>query len=335
VLDSGKMEIVCRYFSARISLALFIMCAGAGSPAQNAAASTKTDFPDAASTITERQVSTPAGGDPAIRLGAGDLIEISVYGVAELNTKTRVGNSGDVYLPLINYVHLSGLTIAEAESVIEKRLEHGGFIKNPHVQLFVDEYTSQGVSVLGEVNKPGIYPALGEPHLLDVISAAGGFTEKAGKSITVTHRKQPEQPVAVPISRTLEAHPESNIAIYAGDLISVGHADVVYVVGDVVRPSGLLMNDGQVTVLQAIALAGGTTSTSKLNSARIIRKGSSGLTEVPVQLKKLLEAKIQDIPLQPDDILFVPTSSRRMMAGRTAEAALQLASAATLVAIRP
>lgn len=329
------MEIVCRYLSVTSRLALLIGCAWAAAVAQDAAPSPGGVFPDVTGPAAKQPISTSNGGDAAIRLGAGDLIEVSVYGVAELNTKTRVGNSGDVYLPLINYVHVSGLTIAEAESVIERRLEQGGFVKNPHVQLFVDEYTSQGVSVLGEVTKPGIYPALGQPRLLDVISAAGGFTEKAGKSITVTHRSQPDQSVTVPISRNLEKHPESNVPIYAGDMISVGRADVVYVVGDVVRPSGLLMNDGQVTVLRAIALAGGTTSTSKLNSARIIRKGPSGLTEVPVQLKKLLEAKIQDVPLQPDDILFVPTSSRKMMAGRTAEAALQLASAATLIAIRP
>jgi polysaccharide biosynthesis/export protein len=331
------MEIVCIQLFALLQIAFFLICASVSSVAQNATPSAGASvFPDAtASASTKLQVSNMSGGDAAIRLGAGDLIEVSVYGVAELNTKTRVGNSGDIYLPLINYVHVGGLTIAEAEGVIEKRLDQGGFIKNPHVQLFVDEYTSQGVSVLGEVTRPGIYPALGEPRLLDVISAAGGFTDKAGKSITVTHRNRPDQPATVPLSRNMEQHPESNIPVYAGDTISVGRADVVYVVGDVVRPSGLLMNDGQVTVLQAIALAGGTTATAKLNSARIIRKGPSGLTEMPVQLKKLLEAKIQDIPLQPDDILFVPTSSRKMMAGRTVEAAMQLATSATLIAIRP
>ena len=321
------------------SFLLFLLGVSAIGMAQNAIAPA-----DAGNVFPPAENSTPAssqvaistgGGDSAIRLGTGDLVEISVYGVPELNTKTRVGNTGDIYLPLINYVHLGGLTVSEAEVVIERQLARGGFVKNPHVQLFVDEYTSQGVSVLGEVTKPGVYPALGEQRLLDLISAAGGLTDKAGKSITVTHRNQSDKPVVLPLSRDLSDNPRNNVRVYAGDTINVQHADVIYVVGAVVRPSGFLMNDGPVSVLQAIALAGGATSTAKLNSARIIHKGPSGLTQTRVQLKKLLEAKVQDIPLEPDDILFVPASSRKIIAGRTVEAALQLAGTATLVAIRP
>lgn len=314
------------------------MSACAFSAAQNAAGppDVPTVFPQVhRSAPASSQHATSGGGDSAIRLGSGDLLEVSVYGVPELNTKTRVGNSGDIYLPLINYVHVGGLTINEAETVIEKRLDQGGFVKSPHVQLFVDEYTSQGVSVLGEVAKPGVYPGLGEQRLLDLISAAGGFTDKAGKSITVTHRNQPDKPVVVPMSRNIADNPENNVRVFAGDTINVQHADVVYVVGAVVRPSGFLMNDGPVSVLQAIALAGGATSTAKLNSARIIHKGPSGLTQTPVHLKKLLEAKTPDVPLQPDDILFVPASSRKILAGRTVETAMQLAGTAALVAIRP
>jgi polysaccharide biosynthesis/export protein len=287
-------------------------------------------------------VSTPAapkpdagfanGGDSVLRLGAGDLIEVSVYNVPELNTKTRVGSGGDVYLPLVDYVHIGGLTINEAEAVIEKRLDEGGFVKNPHVHLFVSEYTSAGASVLGEVVKPGIYPVLGDQRLFDLISAAGGFTEKAGKSAIVTHRGQPA--VVFPISRNLEDHPGSNVPIAPGDTISVRQADIIYVVGDVLRPSGFLMQGGHLSVLQAIALAGGANSTAKLSAARIIHKGPSGLTETPVPLKKLLRAQADDIQLQPDDILFVPTSARKFLESRTAEAALQLATSAALFSVR-
>jgi polysaccharide export outer membrane protein len=312
-----------------------ILCLSSAALPQNStpASSGATVFPDTGARAPETNA-VAERGDATLRLGTGDLVEVSVYGVPELNTRTRLGNSGDVYLPLVNYVHVGGLSVAEAETVIERRLVEGGFVKSPHVQLFVHEYTSQGVSILGEVAKPGVYPALGEQRLLDIVSAAGGFTDRAGKNITVTHRDRPEKQV-VPLSRAMAEHPENNIAVYPGDVISVMRADVIYVVGDVVRPSGFMMNDGQVSVLQAIALAGGATPTAKLNAARIIHKGPSGLTETPVQLKKLLEAKTEDIPLQPDDILFIPTSSRKMMAGRTAEAAMQLATSATLIAIRP
>ena len=209
-------------------------------------------------------------------------------------------------------------------------------MRNPHVQLFVTEYLSDGTSVLGEVSRPGVYPVLGEQRLFNLLSAAGGLSERAGKSITVTHKSQPEQPLVVSISRNLEDHPESNVPIFPGDTIMVRRADVVYVVGDVARPSGFLMdNGGRLSVLQAVALAGGTGPTAKLTGVRIIRKGPEGVTEIPVSLKKLLQAKSSDVPLQADDILFVPTSARKILSGRTAEAALQMATAVSILAIHP
>lgn len=271
--------------------------------------------------------------DPAIRLGTGDLLEVSVFDVSDLNTKIRVSSAGDINLPLIDRVHVAGLTVDEAEALIERRLEQGGFVKDPHVQIFVQEYTSQGANVLGEVAKPGIYPVFGDEKIFTLISAAGGFTDRAGKSITVTHRGQ--APVTLPISRDLESHPESDITVLPGDTIIVRRADVIYVVGDVGRPSGFLMENGNISVLQAIALAGGTNPTAKLNSARIVRRGSSGLTTIPVALKRLLEAKADDMAMQADDILFVPTSSRKLMQARTAEAAAQLATQVGIVALHP
>jgi polysaccharide export outer membrane protein len=276
------------------------------------------------------------GGDSSIRLGSGDLIEVNVYNVPELQTKTRITDTGDIDLPLINNVHVEGLTINEAEEVIEQRLDRGGFVRNPHVQLFISEYLSDGTSILGEVARPGVYPVLSEQRLFNVLSAAGGLSERAGKSITVTHKAQPDQPIVVSISRNLEDHPESNVSVYPGDTIMVRRADVVYVVGDVARPSGFLMdNGGRLSVLQAVALAGGTGSTAKLTGVRIIRKGPEGVTEIPVSLKKLLQAKSNDVPLQADDILFVPTSARKILSGRTAEAALQMATAVSIIAIHP
>lgn len=271
--------------------------------------------------------------DSAARLGPGDLLQVSVYNVPDLDTKVRVSNEGDINLPLIDDVHVAGLTSDEAEEVIERRLDKGGFVKSPHVQVFVQEYTSQGVNVLGEVARPGIYSALGDQKLFTLVSAAGGFTDRAGKSITVTHRGQ--SPIMVPISRNLEDHPESNIAVLPGDTVIVRRADVVYVVGDVMRPSGLMMDDGHISVLQAIALAGGTMPTAKLNSAQIVRKGPSGLTTIRVLLKKVMQAKATDMQMQADDILFVPTSSRKVLQARTAEAAVQLATSAGIVFIRP
>jgi polysaccharide export outer membrane protein len=269
----------------------------------------------------------------SLRLEAGDLVEVAVYNVAELTTKARVSSKGEVYLPLIDYVHVAGLTAEEAEGLIQKRLSDGGFVKNPHVTLFVDQYASQGASILGEVARPGVYPVPGQQRLFDLISAAGGFTDKAGRSITVTHRDQPDKPITVPLSRNVNDNPESNIAILPGDTIIVRKADLVYVVGDVGRPSGFLMDSGHLTVLQAIALAGGTTRTANLGGTRIIHRGVGGLSETPVELKKILRAKAPDVTMQADDILFVPTSATKVFAGRAMEAAMQAATAASIVAI--
>jgi polysaccharide export outer membrane protein len=269
----------------------------------------------------------------SLRLEAGDLVEVNVYNVPELTSKARISSTGEIYLPLIDSIQVAGLTAEEAEGLIQTRLSDGGFVKSPHVTLFVDQYASQGASVLGEVSKPGVYPVLGDQRLFDLISAAGGFTEKAGRGITVTHRSQTEKPVTVPLSRNVADNPDSNIPISPGDTIIVHKADLVYVVGDVGRPSGFLMDSGHLTVLQAIALAGGTTRTANLGGARIIRNGPGGITETPVRLKQILRAKAQDVTMQADDILFVPTSAAKAITGRTFEAAMQAATAASIVAV--
>jgi polysaccharide export outer membrane protein len=304
--------------------------------------------PELAAQSAETQATTAAIGNAAVtpthvppgdtptstlRLEAGDLVEVGVYNVPEFTTKARVSSKGEIYLPLIDYVHIADLTAEEAEGVIQKRLADGGFVKNPHVTLFVDQYASQGASVLGEVVKPGVYPVPGQQRLFDVISAAGGFTEKAGRSIQVTHRDQPDQPITLPLSRNVTDNPESNIPILPGDTVIVRKADLVYVVGDVGRPSGFLMDSGHLTVLQAIAMAGGTTRTANLGGARIIRRGTGGPSETPVELKKILQAKAPDITMQADDILFVPTSTAKVFAGRAVDVAVQAAAAASIVAL--
>jgi polysaccharide export outer membrane protein len=269
------------------------------------------------------------------RVGPGDLLEVAAYDVPEFSTKTRVGSDGDVYLPLIDYVHVADLSIEEAQQVIEKRLSGGGFIKDPHVTIFVDESASQGANILGEVAKPGTYPVLGHQHLLDVISAAGGLTDKAGSNAVVTHREEPDKPVSIALGADLANDPDKNIEIFPGDTILVRKADVVYIMGEVQRPSGLLMNGGNLTVLQAIALTGGTTRTAKLNGVRLIRKNGTGVTETSVQLKKILQAKVPDVPMRADDILFVPSSATKTLTSRGVDTMIQTASALTLVAARP
>src|ERR1700691_1533763 len=215
----------------------------------------------AAETTASVSAEIPGQTESSLRLGQGDLLEVNVYNVPELSTKARVGTSGDVYLPLIDYVHVGDLTVEEAQNLIQKRLEDGGFVRNAHVTIFLDESPSQGVTILGEVSRPGVYPALGNRKLYDMISAAGGFTPSAGRNISIVHEQNPSTPITVNLPRNLADDLQDNIEIAPGDTITVPRAPIVYVVGEVARPAGLLIDNGSLTVLQALALTGGASHT--------------------------------------------------------------------------
>jgi len=302
-------------------------------PAAQAATSTSGVPSD--SSKTDNSSKDTSDKTPVVTLGRGDLIEVAVFNVPELSTKARVSNSGDIYLPLIDYVHVEGLTQEEAQTVIEKRLADGGFVRNPHVTIFIDEFTSQGVTIMGEVGRPGIYPDIGDHKLYEVISQAGGFSLTASRKIAIVRRNQAE-PIRVTLPRNLTDDLSGNVEIMPGDTINVPRAPTIYVVGDVGRPSAVLVDSGSLTVLQALAIAGGTNKTAKLSGSRLLRKGPSGqVTETKVEIKKMLEAKIPDMQLQADDILFVPVSGGRVLAGRTFDATMSVATAMALYTVRP
>ncbi|MGA8621351.1 MAG: polysaccharide biosynthesis/export family protein [Candidatus Sulfotelmatobacter sp.] len=304
-------------------------------PLSQAAASTWSN-PDVSKPPQSNAAAPIVGGiDNSLVLGPGDLIEVSVYNVPELSTKARLGNSGDVYLPLIDYVHVGDLTVEKAQALIQKRFEDGGFVHNAHVTIFLDESASQGVTILGDVNRPGIYPALGNRKLYDLISAAGGFSPSAGRKVSIVRQHNESGPITVNLPRNLADDLQDNIEILPGDTITVPRAPIIYVVGDVGHPTGLLVDNGSLTVLQAIALAGGTNHTARMGGTRIIRKSAAGMTETKVPLKKMLEAKVPDINLQADDILFVPLSGARVAAGQGLQAAISAATGIAVIAAHP
>jgi polysaccharide export outer membrane protein len=270
-----------------------------------------------------------------VKLGMGDLIEVNVFGVPDLSTKARISGSGDIYLPLIDYVHVADLTTDEAQELIQKRLEDGGFVRGPHVAIFVDESASQAVTLVGEVNHPGAYPVIGERRLFDLISVAGGLTDKAGHNVTIERRGNPGQKVDLQLSANLAEDTQNNVDILPGDTIIVSRAGIVYVVGDVGHPSGFLIEDSGLSVLKALALAGGSTRTSALAKTRILRQTPNGVQEIPVNLKKVLYAKAPDMALVKGDILFVPGSAAKAAAYRTADAAMSVSTALAVVAVHP
>ena len=170
--------------------------------------------------------------------------------------------------------------------------------------------------------------------LYEVISQAGGFNATASRKIAVIRKNQTD-PIRVDLPRNLADDLSGNIDILPGDTITVPRAPIIYVVGDVGHPSGLLVDNGTLTVLQALALAGGTNKTAKLGAARIIRKSPTGVVENKLEIKKMLEAKAPDVPLQADDILFIPVSGAKIVAARTFEAAMSMATAVSIYAVHP
>jgi polysaccharide biosynthesis/export protein len=270
------------------------------------------------------------GSGTAGPIGAGDLVEMSVFDTPELTGKLRVSNTGDVILPLVGSVHLQGLKAVEAQALIRQKFIGGGFLKDPQVTLFISEYASGNVSVVGEVHKPGIYPAFGAHLLLDYLSLAEGLTPLAGTAIVITHSGHPDEPQSVKITAGAAPQPDDNPDILPGDTIFVERTGFVYVVGDVAHPGGFPMDhDGQLTVLQAVALAQGTNPTAAKASVKLIRTGLHGRQEIPVDLKKILRSKETDLDMQDNDILFVPTSAAKN-AWKDFEAALPAAAGAAI-----
>jgi polysaccharide export outer membrane protein len=262
---------------------------------------------------------------PEVFLGSGDLLAISVAGAPEYHYDVRVSPSGGASLPMLGNITLAGLSTTQAESVVARRLQERGFFNDPEVSVFVKEYATAGISVLGEVQKPGIYPLLGQRTLLDAISAAGGTTPKAGKSVTITHRDELDSPETILLSHD-NGQTMTNIAVRPGDTVVVSKAGMVYVIGAVKEPTGIILDNPHFTVLQAIAMAHGTNPTASLKSAKLIRKASSAPQEVPIPLDTILAAKTPDLELQPDDIVFVPNSTAKTVASRSIEAILQTAT---------
>jgi len=266
---------------------------------------------------------TAAGKFHDLRIGIGDLLQITMFGTQDFNSDFRVSPSGDISVPPLGMVHVAGLSTSEAERSIEDQLREGGFYREPRISVFQKEYATQGVSILGEVKNPGVYPLLADRHLLDLLSQAGGLTPNASKTISVTHVGA-STPSVVTLSKDPELAATSNPAILPGDTVVVATAGVVYVIGDVNKPGGFVINDN-LTVLQALALAGGNTPMAALDKAQVVRQVKGTRESVPISLKRILNGRDKDIRLQPEDILFIPSSAGKNAVSRSMQAILQAA----------
>jgi polysaccharide biosynthesis/export protein len=274
-------------------------------------------------------------------LGPDDQLEISGSELIESGNKpSRIDGEGDVNVPLVGSVHVAGLTSRQAEEKLNGFLRK--YIRDPQVAVNVVEVHSEPVSVLGAVNTPGVHQVQGHKTLLEMLALAGGVRPDAGYSIHITRQLEwgclplPGAQVdptggfsvaEVNLKAIMQAKdPEDNIQILPNDVISVPKAETVYVIGDVKRSGGFALDERRsVSVLQALSLAEGLTGTADTHHAKILRlkEGADQREELPVDLKEVLKGKQPDLPMQADDILFVPGSTGKKAALRGLEAALQ------------
>lgn len=277
----------------------------------------------------------PVSTEALTKISAGDILELTVYGVQDLAQRVRVSNAGDVYLPLLDYVHLDGLTIDQAQNLIAEKYKDGGFLVNPHVSITIAESVS-GVTIRGQVAKPGVYPILGSAGLLDIIASAGGTTADASDVVTITHRDHPDRPDTVTLSDDPTKNQAANIPVYQGDTVLVPKAGIIYVVGQVQSPAGLALTKyNSISATKALAMVHGPASNASLNHTFIIRKTPDGQQQnIPIPLGKILKAQSPDVMLQAEDIVYVPNSTAKAVAKRAGDAAIALATAATIIAVQ-
>jgi polysaccharide export outer membrane protein len=289
-------------------------------------------YTGAAPTSPQRTASAPASSMHVdyddVKIAPGDVITISTYGVPELTTVSqtspgtiftsaqgavqgiKVGATGNVVLPYLGTIKLGGMTMAEASDYLKKALKDGGFLTDPQVSVgFVDSPT-RAITVLGEVVRPAPVAADGQIRLLDAISACGGFTPLASHTITVK-RKDSTDPITIELGADPAAAGSINIPLLPGDTVLVSKVGSVFVFGQVKTPVAIpLAYNTPVTVLRAIAMAGGLNYGAGLSKARIIRTNAdSQHVEIMLDLKKIMFGQQQDVALRADDVLFIPTNA--------------------------
>ncbi len=245
---------------------------------------------------------SPATGQDYI-VGEGDVLEIKVYDNLDLNTTVRVSGDGVIGMPLLGQINVGGKSVSTIVEEIETLLADG-YLVNPQVNVFIKEHRSKKVTILGEVDKPGLYELQGHTTLLELISKAGGLGENAGGQAIIKRKRNggegPEDTTAIDMKRLVEQGDTSlNVHILDGDSIYIAKAGVFFVTGEVKKASSYKLEDNP-TVIKAITLAGGFTDKAAPDKVRIIRKIDG--REMVLEKVKLDESVLKD------DVIVVPES---------------------------
>lgn len=235
------------------------------------------------------------------RVGEGDVLKITVYGHDDLSTVERVSGEGMIRFPLLGQVSVKGLNISEVSERIAKGLSEG-YIVNPQVRVFVEEFRSQKAIIMGEIAKPGLYELKGRITFLELVSLAGGLDEDAGDAATIKRKsaKGNEQIISLDLKKLIEEGNTSlDVEIMDGDSIYIAKSGMIYVTGEVNKPAAYKYTDGT-TVLKAITMAGGFTDKAAEGRVKIIRKSDG--------VEKVINKVNMDEKVLPEDVIVVPES---------------------------
>jgi polysaccharide biosynthesis/export protein len=273
-----------------------------------------------------------ARGAESYRIGPGDVLEVRVFNRPQLSREAvRVEGDGTIRMPLVEGA-IRAACLTEAELAREIARRYLKYLRNPQVDIFLKEFNSTPVAVLGAVTTPGRFQLQRRVRLLELLSFAGGPTERAGRNIQVVHSgptlrcgdgaaaegagaasaddgQAAEAGVvsSFQLSETLLGDPQANPYVRPGDIVTITEAEQAYVVGNVLRPSMIPLKD-KVTISQALAMAGGTLPDTASERVRIVRQAAGGKTEIVVDLKAISRRRAEDVALLPNDIVEVPTA---------------------------
>lgn len=285
-------------------------------------------------------------------LGPGDLISIQVSGVREFQQQTRVANSGRIRVPFVGIMFAAGRTAMQLEREIAAKIKEHELVEEPFVRVHIEQYRAQPAYIIGEVQSPGQFVITGEMFLLDLISKAGGPTPGADQTALLYRRNSLKPsvetrlilantvaaPPSAPAPSSLDAegkgeeevikvdlaalqdgsNPDLNIRLQGGDILFVPRRQQqsIYIIGEVKVPGAYtLPRRGKITAAQAVIYAGGPMATAKMSNGFLMRHNLKGEREaIPVDFKAIIDGRKPDVEVQPDDIIFVPSSPMKQIA---------------------
>jgi polysaccharide biosynthesis/export protein len=251
------------------------------------------------------------------RIGARDLLEISVFELPELSQMVRVSEDGSITLPLLGKVTVAGLTKEELEKRLASLLFEKNYLRNARVTVFIKEYQSSQVAVIGAVAKSGIYNLISHTTLLQIISQAGGLTDRASSELFILREDKKtgiQSRIVIDLDDLVNnGNQKLNVPLEAGDTINIPMDQIVnvFVFGEVRNPGALQVKmSKKITILQAIAQAGGLTEGASKRSVTITRKDrkSGKETKILINLNDVIKGKKPAIELQEGDVVYVPDS---------------------------